>query len=494
MKNRSTSKALYPPISTQLPKTQQPSSKLPRKKAHPDDVSLQQARQILISLMFPPMMAVLSMTMTPVALPVIRDDFQIQADVTAWVASVYTLPFMILMPVYGRLSDSLGKRRLILAGISIFSIGTVIAIFAPGLGWLMAGRAIQGVGASGMMPLGMAVISTIFPTAERGKALGTWSSIGPTTGFVGPLFAGFLLAAWGWHAVFVPPLAVGVIAFVIVVKKVPTGLSAIKPESLRSFDWGGVTLLTLALTSLLFYLSSRPITGVDPLKDWRLLAAVVLFFGSFIWWEKRRQNPFITFALFSNKMFSLGSLSAGMRMFIMGAISFLLPLYLVDVHQLSAAHLGLMLMINPGAMMLMVRIGGQFSDRWGSRWPAMIGLSIQTTAMVILSQLSNDVSLWVVGAVLGYHGLGAGVVLAALHHAVLKTIRKEQMGEAAGIYGMIRFIGAICGTALAGVILKLFLDQQLPTIAAYQNVFLFFVGVGVLGVLSSLGLREAKDQ
>ena len=101
--------------------------------------------------------------MSRVALPVIRDHFRLQADMTAWVATAFMLPFMILMPVYGGLSDCLGKRRLILAGIFIFSIGTAMATLAPDLSWLMAGRAIQGIGVGGIMPLGMALISTIFP-------------------------------------------------------------------------------------------------------------------------------------------------------------------------------------------------------------------------------------------------------------------------------------------------------------------------------------------
>ena len=116
-------------------------------------VAPETARRILISLMFPSMVMPLTSSMSRVALPIIRDHFRLQADMTAWVATAFMLPFMILMPVYGRLSDGLGKRRLILAGIFIFSIGTAIATLAPSLSWLMAGRAIQGVGVGGIMPL-----------------------------------------------------------------------------------------------------------------------------------------------------------------------------------------------------------------------------------------------------------------------------------------------------------------------------------------------------
>ena len=128
-------------------------------------ISHKEAQRILYALMIPGMLMPVASSMSRGALPVIRDEFAISADMTAWVAAVFTLPFMIVMPVYGRLSDGVGRRRLILAGIGVFSVGTLLTVFAPTLAWLMAGRAIQGIGVSGMMPLGMALLSVIFPPA-----------------------------------------------------------------------------------------------------------------------------------------------------------------------------------------------------------------------------------------------------------------------------------------------------------------------------------------
>ena len=457
-------------------------------------VSPEAAKRILVSLMFPSMLMPLISSMSRVALPIIRDDFQIQADMTAWVAAIFTLPFMVLMPVYGRLSDGLGKRRLILAGIIIFSIGTAITLLAADLAWLMAGRAIQGIGVSGMMPLGMAFISSIFRAEERGKALGTWSTVGPTVAFIGPLAAGFLIAGWGWRAAFIPPLLVGVIAFLVVKKRVPSGLSQIKPDFLQTFDWAGVILLAVSMTMFLFYLSSRPITGVAPLQDWRLLTVTIVLMGGFVWWEKQHKNPFVDFKIFANRIFSLGSFSASMRMFTMGGTGFLIPLYLVDVYDLSAAHLGVMLMINPGAMTIMVRFGGQIADRWGSRWPVVVGLAVQGSVAIIFSQLSATTSLWVTAAVLAYHGLGAGLMLAALHRAVMGNVSEEKMGSGAGLYSMLRFVGVVIGTSLAGVFLQNYLDQGLPVVTAYQNVFPVFAIFSFIGlVVAAFGLQETMN-
>ena len=451
------------------------------------------ARQILISLMFPSALMPLLSSMSRIALPIIRDDFQIQADMTAWVASVFTLPFMVLMPLYGRLSDGVGRRRLILAGIAIFTLGTAITIFAPSLAWLMAGRAIQGVGTAGMMPLGMAFISTIFPAKDRGKALGTWSSIGPTTAFLSPLLAGFLVDFSGWRAAFVPPLAVGIIAFAVVYQKVPAGLSTVRPNFLRTFDWAGVLLLSGGLTLLLFYLSSRPITGVAPLHDWRLLGATLILMTGFVWWERRRRDPFVALNIFRNKLFSLASFCASMRMFTMAGLGFLVPLYLVDVHGLTAAYIGLIAMVAPGTMSLITRLGGQIADRWGSRWPTLIGLGIMGAAMATFFYLPESTSLWVVAGVTAVYGVGAGFTLAAIHRAALSSIDEAMVGSASGLYSMIRFAGAMIGTALAGVLLQNYLDQGLSLIVAYQRVFLFFAGFALVGALTGgFGLREPK--
>jgi EmrB/QacA subfamily drug resistance transporter len=428
--------------------------------------------------------------MSRVALPIVRSDFAIAADMTAWVDAIFTLPFMFLMPVYGRLSDGVGRRRLMLAGIVIFSIGTVMTVTASNLAGLMAGRAIQGVGTAGLMPLAMAMISTIFPPTERGKALGSWSSVGPTTGFLGPLLAGFLVDHYGWRAAFAPPLFVGVIALVIVYRNVPAGLSKVQTRFWRTFDWLGVALLAGATTLLLFYLSSRPITGIEPLQDWRLGSGAAVLFLLFWLWERRQTQPFVDLSLFENRMFTFGSLAGALRMVVMAGQGFLIALYLVDVHGVSAANLGAITMVSAGSMALIVRFGGQMADRWGSRWPTVFGIGGQGAVMLTFALLPATTPLWLVAVVLAAYGLAAGLVLAALHRAAIGNISHAQMGSATGLYSMIRFAGAMIGTALCGVILQHYLDQDLALIAAYQRAFLFLAAAALVGSLLGFTLRE----
>lgn len=449
-------------------------------------------RRVLISLMFPAMLMPLVSSMTSVALPMIRQEFAISADMTAWVTTAFTLPFMMLMPVIGRLSDSVGKRRMLLAGIAAFWVGSLLTLAASSLNWIMVGRVIQGLGVSGMMPLGIAFISTIFRPEERGKPLGTWSSVGPVVGFMSPLAAGFLVEQWHWRAAFAPPLLVGLIAFVAVYKGIPSGLSTVRPNFWRSFDWLGVILLSLAAAFLLFFLSSRPITGVAPLRDWRLGLGAIVWLTAFVWWERERRAPFINLHIFSNPIFSVSSVCASIRMVTMAGTGFLLPLYLTDIHAVPATALGGMMMFSPGAMALMVRFGGQVADRWGSRWPVIGGFAAQAGVMFGYATLDAQSSLWSIGTLQVVYGLGVGLMLAALHRSAMGGIPDEQMGAAAGLYSMIRFAGMAVGSALAGVLLQNALDANTASVDAYRSVYFFFGIASSLGIVLTLFLREPE--
>jgi len=244
------------------------------------------------------------------------------------------------------------------------------------------------------------------------------------------------------------------------------------------------------VTLLTFYLSSPTITRVATLRDGRLLGLTVLFFALFIGWEKRHSNPYVGLKIFASPTFSRASVGAGVRMFSMSGVGFLMPLYLTDVHLLSASAIGIVLMMHAGALLTTMRAGGQLADRWASRWPVTVGLLVQVGSMVSFSLMPATTPLWLVTAVVMIHGLGAGLSLAALHRASMGRIPQEQVGMAAGVYSMVRFTGTMLGPAVGGVLLQQGLDWSLPVVEAYQLVFWMIAGVAVLGVVAGFGLRE----
>jgi MFS family permease len=420
----------------------------------------------------------------------IRDTFGIPADVTAWVATAYMLPFMLFMPLYGRLGDELGKRRLFLIGLFIFMIGTLITPFSSDLRFLLLGRIIQGIGTSGISPLCIALISEYFPVHTRGKALGTWNSVGPLAGIVGPLLGGILVDFAGWRTVFGPIFLLGLLSLFIFIRQIPpTPPKSVRPDFFRTFDWGGVILLSMTATLLIFYTSSRPITGIEAFQDWRLLLGALILLGSFVVWERQKENPFITLSLFRNKHFRLAAFGSGIRMFTMTGIGFLIPLYLTDIYALNATSIGVFTTLHAAALLVTLRIGGQLADSWRSRWPVLLGSSMQVGAALYFSLLPGSIPSGYIVLGLAGHGLGAGLTLAAFHRGAMGRITQKQLGVAAGLYGMIRFgVGAL-GVALGGVLLQYGLSQSFLTIDAYQLVFRFIAVVAFFGVVIAWRLK-----
>ncbi len=461
-----------------------------RTRAYIRRISGETAWMIVIALMFPSALMPMASSVVRVASPLLRDTFQLSTEALAWLSMSFTIPFMVLMPVYCSLSSMVGRRRLILAGTAVFVVGVVTSMLAPRFAVLMLGQGIQGLGAAGMMPLGMAYIAAIFDRKERGKALGTWSSVGPTIAFVGPVLAGIILATWSWRVTFILPLVMGGMALLAVAKGIPAGYSNIQPQMWRRFDWLGVGLLAAAITSFFAFLSSRPLTGAAPLTDWRLAAVMLGFLVLFVWRERTARNPFIDLDLYRIRLFRQASLGAALRMVTMGATGLLIPLFLADLYRIEGVAMGFMLMINPAAMSLMVRYGGQIADRWGSRWPLLIGFTTQMLILVVLFLLPDDASLWSIGCVLAVHGLGVGTMLAALHRTALLDVSEDKGSVAAGMYSFVRFIGVAIGTSIAGVLYTYFNASGWTQVEAYKVTFLCFTVAAGIG----LGLAFLIDE
>lgn len=445
---------------------------------------------VLAGLIMPLAMMLLNIAMFGVALPTIRDSFGLQAEPTAWLATAYALPFMMFMPLYGRLGDELGKRRLFLLGITIFLVGTVIILVSTDLRLLLLGRAIQGAGSASIDPLCIAFLADLFPPANRGRAMGLWNTSAPLTTMVGLVLVGFLVDHLGWRTIFGPILLIGLAALVMVGIFLPTLPSRPQMIRLRNFDWGGVLLLSLTTVALVSFVSSRLITGVEAFHDWRLLLTTLLLLGAFIGWEKGQRQPFVPLDIFGFQNFSLASLGAGLRMFILTIITFTVPLYLTDVYELSATATGLVITLHSAALMSTVHFGGMLADKWGNRWLALLGAGVQTLTMALLGWLSDADSLGWVTMALVLNGLGSGLFLVPLHRAAMHHTPAGQTGIAAGLYSMGRFAGMVLGPAVGGVVLQNGLNQALTELQAYQMVFAVSAGVALVGIVTSWRLRE----
>jgi MFS family permease len=447
---------------------------------------------LLASLMLSFSALILTAASVSVALPTLREVFSLTADTASWLIAGYTLPYMTFMPLFGRLGDAFGKRRLLQAGLTVFAAGTLAAALAPSVAVLFAGRAVQGMGAAAVNPLCMSIISENFPESRRGHMLATWNVTGPVTGAASPLLAGVLLESFAWSVIFILPLGVAAVSVLLLFRFVPelrsrpTGLA-----ELRAVDWSGFALLVLTISLLVFFTSSRPITGVAPFRDLRLLgvgviAAVLLYLR-----ERRLTVPLVAISLLRRRRFSAASLAVGVRMFVMTGISMVLPLFLADVHGQDPSETGLVVTLNAASLAVTMRAGGRIADRGARHLPVAIGLSLQTVMMLAIALVPPSAGVVLIMALVVAHGMGAGLSLGSLHTFAVGEAEAGALGAASGLYSLIRFSGVLLGAALGGVVLQAGIDAAgVPLAAAYRTTYLFYAAVGGGGAALSLLLRQ----
>jgi MFS family permease len=248
-----------------------------------------------------------------------------------------------------------------------------------------------------------------------------------------------------------------------------------------------VALLALSITLFIFYVSSRPITGAVPLTDWRLIIPVALFFAAFLYQENRHPDPLVDTSIFSVINFRLASLATGLRMFTIMSLAFLIPLYLTDLKSVGATSIGIIMTAHALTLLTTMRFGGLLADRWSTKGPVIIGVSVQAGGLTLMGLLPHDTPLGWFLLFYFAHGLGAGLSLAALHRMAMSSLPADKSGSAAGLYSSIRFGLGMLGPALAGVIITWSLGRELTTAGAYRIVLFFLAGVCALN--SFIGSR-----
>jgi EmrB/QacA subfamily drug resistance transporter len=452
-------------------------------------------KKLLLGLAAPFFMSVMNLSMFRVALPAIRGTFNLPADSTAWLVTAYSLAFMVFMPLYGWLGDRLSKRWIFIAGIGIYSLGTMFILLSSTMGFILVGRVIQAIGVSGISPLCIAAITNQFSPEERGAALGKWNSAGAFAAMLGPFIAGLLIDHYQWRMIYLPILLIGTAAIFIVWKRFPSAEPDIHSTGnrrliLKNFDWIGVLLFGFFLTLFVFYLSSRPITGKDPLTDWRLGIGAAITLVLLVIWEKRYINPILPVDLLRFEDFIPATLCSATRMFIMGGVNLLVPLFMSEIYGLSAAWIGSMLAATFISHFFSMRIGGKLADRWGSRWIVVAGLLIQGAAIISLALIDDSASPLYFAPILMIHSLGAGAYLAPLHRAAMSRIPRDRSGAGAGFYSSIRFGGALLGPTIAGVFLENGFLKLADPFQAYQRTFWVILAAVVVGILIASRIKD----
>ncbi|BCO25918.1 riboflavin transporter RibZ [Rhodoferax lithotrophicus] len=418
-------------------------------KQPPGAVPKPAAPWVLLSLSLAMLLSSLGISITNVALPTLAQVFQVPFQAVQWVVLAYLLAITSLIVGAGRLGDIVGRRRLLLAGIGLFTVASVLCAAAPTLGLLIAARAVQGLGAAILMALTMALVGEALPKDKTGSAmglLGTMSAVGTA---LGPTLGGLLIGAFGWQAIFWVNAPLGLLTFLLALRYLPLDRPG-HQTAWASFDVLGTLLLALTLAA--YALAMTVGRGSFGSLNAVLLLAAVVGAAMFVWVENRATSPLIRWAMFSQPVLSAGFVMSALVTTVVMATLVVGPFYLSGALQLDAARVGLVMSTGPLVAALTGVPAGRLTDRFGAHHISLVGLMAMVMGSALLALL--PVAFGVPGYIIPLGIITAGYALfqAANNTAVMSDIRPDQRGVTSGLLGLSRNLGLITGASVMGAV------------------------------------------
>ncbi|WP_433063116.1 MDR family MFS transporter [Dactylosporangium sp. CS-033363] len=395
------------------------------------------------------LLASLNQTVLSTALPTIVGELN-GVDHMTWVITAYILASTIMMPVYGKISDLLGRRPVLIAAIVLFAGGSVMGALAGNIEWLIAGRTVQGLGGGGLMILSQAAIADVVPARDRGKYMGIMGAVFAVSSVAGPLLGGWLTEGPGWRWVFWVnvPLAVLAVLAAALFLKIPK-----PPRAGRlRIDYPGMALVAAATTVVVLIgtWGGRTYDWTSP-QILALIAAAVVLGGLFVLAETRAADPVIPMSFFKDRNFTLATIAAlliGVEMF--GVISYM-PTYIQMVTGVDATVAGLLMIPMMGGLLVASIGSGQVVSRTGRyKLFPIAGAAVMGAGLVLLSTLRVDTATWVMCTYLAVMGIGIGLAQQLLTLIVQNSFPAAIVGTATAANNYFRQVGATVGAAIVG--------------------------------------------
>lgn len=409
-------------------------------------------RWALAGLSLSMLLSSLGTSIANVALPTLAQAFNASFQDVQWVVLAYLLAITTLIVSVGRLGDIIGRRRLLLAGIVLFTVASVLCGVAPTLWLLVSARAVQGLGAAIMMALSMAFVGETVAKARTGSAmglLGTMSAIGTA---LGPSLGGVLIAALGWQAIFLVNVPLGLLAFLLAYRHLPVDRQ-IPSADRAGFDTMGTLLLALTLGA--YALAMTAGRGSFGLLNMALVLAAVFGAGLFVFAEMRAASPLIRLTMFRDLSLSASLIISALVTTVMMATLVVGPFYLSRALQLDAALVGLVMSVGPVISALSGVLAGRLVDRSGAPFMVIAGLIAMAAGSVALSVLPAMFGIAGYIAAIAVLTPGYALFQAANNTAVMMDVRAEQRGLISGMLNLSRNLGLITGASLMGAVFAL---------------------------------------
>ena len=444
-------------------------------------------------------MVVLDIAIVNVALPSIKVDLGFSQANLQWVISAYALVFGGFLLLGGRAADLLGRRRLFLAGLVVFTLASLVA----GLAWsepsLIVARAFQGLGAAIISPAALSILSTTFSEGrERNIALGVWGAVGGFGAAAGVLLGGVLTETLSWSWIFFVNVPVGALAFLLA----PRLLNESRDATVRAFDLPGAVLVTAGLSSLVYAITQTGTYGWTSGRTIGVGVAALALLVAFVWWERRHAEPLMRFGLLRTKTIAganVGGLILGTATF---SMFLMLTLYMQQVLGYSPIKTGVGYLAVAVSAILWSAVAAQLTTRVGVKSVLVTGMTALTGGLVYFTQASVHGS-YLADLLPGFLlvGVGLGFSFVPISIAALAGVGPAEAGLASGLFNTSQQIGGALGIAALSTIATsrtsdaLARHNALPSalVHGFTGAFLVGAGIAVVGVLAALTLIRRDE-
>jgi EmrB/QacA subfamily drug resistance transporter len=427
-------------------------------------------------------MTVLDVAIVNVAIPSIENDLHVTETTVQWVLIAYAITFGGFLLLGGRMADLLGRKRIFVVGLTLFTVASLVCGLASQIGVLIAARTVQGIGAAIISPAALSIVTTTFQEgAERNKALGIWGALGGSGAAAGVLFGGILVKYLGWEWIFYVNVPVGALVFGLTLPFVPESRAELGHHR---FDAAGAVTVTGGLALLVYAISKAPDVGWGSARTILLLIASAVILAAFVAIERSSSAPLMPFRIFRIR----SVLAANVVGFLLGAVIFanflVLTLYVQQVLGWSPLKTGVTFLATAGTTVIWAGVAQALTTRFGPRPVITIGLLILAGSMVWYTQIPVHGHFWpdllppyLIFAV----GLAFGFVPVTI--AALAQVEHHEAGLASGLINTNQQVGGAIGVALASTIFHTSSRVPSVVVSGFQDAFWALIGLAVLGAL-----------
>jgi EmrB/QacA subfamily drug resistance transporter len=441
-------------------------------------------------------MGALDGSIVNVTMPLLSTTFQVDIPTIGWIAIAYQLVSTSTLSTFGRITDVFGRRAIYIGGFAVFLAGSALCGLANSALMLILFRVLQGVGSAMLVANSMALITAVFPSGQRGTAIGFLETSVSLAFTVGPTIGGILQSTLGWRSIFyvnIPIGAIGMLLAYTVVSDPPR-----KSTQRRSLDLPGAVLLAIGLTGLMLAITQ----GIDdspsaPYFRWLAIPSVVALVW-FVRTELRAKDPTIDLTLFRIRVFAGANAAKVFAYSAMSSVTFLMPFYLERALLFSPTTTGLAMTAFPIALAVGSMTGGPLSDRFGSHVLAPIGMVIASLGGFGLTQVTPAQGYPPVMIALFLVGLGMGLFIVPNDSAIMGSAPPDKLGVASGILATTRNLGLSSGVAFAGTLLaarsQLYAGLTIPATDQFALAFhdVYFVTIALCAVALVLSFTRGK--